>query len=208
MMQIKKILLVDDEPSVRNPINLSLEAEGYQVVESESASTAKQAFDEDSFSVVILDMDMPPGESAHSEGLEVLNWLKVYHPNILSIVLIGENSETGAYESLREGAFDFLEKPVSESALLIAVKRAFAFYQYNAKLKENENLQKISINVPLGQGVKPIRNQAEETMLRQVLAETQFNVHEAARRLGLKRENIYYLIKKYHIERLDFDSSG
>nr|WP_279576225.1 helix-turn-helix domain-containing protein [Thiomicrorhabdus marina] len=57
----------------------------------------------------------------------------------------------------------------------------------------------------MGEGVKPVRNQAEEKMLRQVLADTNFNVHESARRLGLKRENVYYLIKKYNIERPEYE---
>ncbi|HHS99503.1 MAG TPA: Fis family transcriptional regulator, partial [Thiomicrospira sp.] len=51
------------------------------------------------------------------------------------------------------------------------------------------------------EGVKSIRNQAEQKLLKQVLADTDFNVHETARRLGIKRENVYYLIKKYSIQR-------
>ncbi len=53
----------------------------------------------------------------------------------------------------------------------------------------------------MGVGVKSARNAAELKLLRQVLSDTNFNVHEVARRLGLKRENVYYLINKYGLER-------
>jgi len=81
------------------------------------------------------------------------------------------------------------------------VDHTFLFYEQAVKLKQQEGVQQLQVDVTLGDGVKAIRNQAEEKLVRQVLADTEFNVHETARRLGLKRENVYYLIKKYGLER-------
>ena len=95
----------------------------------------------------------------------------------------------------------FLEKPVSTESLLLSIKRAFLFHEKQGALKDREGVQKMQIDATLGDGVKSIRNQAEEKLIRQVLVDTEFNVHEAARRLGLKRENVYYLINKYGLQR-------
>ena len=58
------------------------------------------------------------------------------------------------------------------------------------------------MQIHMGEGMKKVRNAAEQKLLKKVLADTNFNVHETARRLGLKRENVYYLINKYGLERV------
>ncbi|QKI88551.1 response regulator [Thiomicrorhabdus xiamenensis] len=205
MSEPLKVLLVDDDPALRGMVAFALEAEGYDVDEAESQQSAKEAFENYEYPIVVLDMGMPPNEHTTKEGVDVLNWIGIYHPMTLVIVLTGQDAKATSYEVLKEGAFDFLEKPISESALVLAVKRAVLFYEQNQKLRADEGIQKMQINAPMGEGVKPVRNQAEEKMLRQILADTNFNVHESARRLGLKRENVYYLIKKYNIERPEYE---
>ena len=208
MSEAKKVLVVDDDPALRAMVAFELEGEGYEVFEADCAQAAMDAYDNHFFPVVLLDMGMPPHEHSLEEGIKVLKWISVYHPATKVIVLTGQNAELSSYETLKEGAFDFLSKPISGDPLMMAVKRAHLFFEQNEKLRESEGIQKVQINAPLGEGVKPIRNQAEEKMLRQVLADTHFNVHETARRLGLKRENVYYLIKKYNIERPEYDLSA
>jgi len=197
------ILIVDDDPALRGVLAFSLELAGYQVLEADSRQSAIDQLAKNSISVVILDMGMPPHEHTAEEGLAVLSWLQENQPQVKTLVLTGQNATETAYQALKLGAFDFLEKPVSQAGLLQAVKRAFLFSGQAQKLKEQEGIQRVEIDAILGEGVKSIRNQAEEKMIKQVLIDTQFNVHETARRLGLKRENVYYLIKKYQIERHD-----
>lgn len=198
---IKEILLVDDDPALRGMLGFSLEAAGYDVLEAESRIEAIELLSKQIFPVAILDMGMPPHEHTPDEGIGVLEWVQLNQPQVKVIVLTGQNPEQTAYLSLKYGAFDFLEKPISNESLMQAVKRAMMFYLQEEKLKQQEGLQKMQIDAPLGGGVKQIRNQAEEKLVRQVLLETDFNVHESARRLGLKRENVYYLIKKYNLQR-------
>ncbi|MDX1353150.1 MAG: response regulator [Thiomicrorhabdus sp.] len=196
-----EILLIDDDPALRGMLGFSLEAAGYNVFEVNSRAAAIDLMDKHSFPVIILDMGMPPHEHTPAEGLAVLEWVQLNQPQIKVIVLTGQNPEATAYLALKHGAFDFLEKPISSSAVLTAVKRASLFYEQAIKLKQQEGVQQLQVEVTLGDGVKSIRNQAEEKLIRQVLSDTDFNVHETARRLGLKRENIYYLIKKYGLQR-------
>ncbi|WP_029408169.1 response regulator [Thiomicrorhabdus sp. Milos-T2] len=196
-----KILLIDDDPALRSMLGFSLELAGYKVVEAGSRVEAIKALSSAEYQVVVLDMGMPPHEFSPQEGLAVLDWLKSRQSLAKVLVLTGQDAQATSYLALKNGAFDFLEKPISSELLLSAVKRACLFYEQASKLKQDEGVQQLQVEVTLGDGVKAIRNQAEEKLIRQVLADTQFNVHEAARRLGLKRENVYYLIKKYGLQR-------
>jgi len=197
------ILIVDDDPALRSMLGFSLESEGYSILEAASREQALACLSENDIQVVVLDMGMPPAEHSPDEGLAVLDWLSRHISKIKTIVLTGQNVEATSYLALKHGAFDFLEKPVDNLSLMQAVKRACLFYDQEEKLKDQEGLHKVSIDVSLGEGVKHVRNSAEEKLVRQVLMQTQFNVHETARLLGLKRENVYYLIKKYSIDRDD-----
>ncbi|WP_373019522.1 response regulator [Thiomicrorhabdus sp.] len=196
-----QILIVDDDPAIRGMVSFLLETKGYVITEACSRKEAIESLKEATPQVVILDMGMPPNEHTADEGLAVLDWLSSYQPQVKTLVLTGQDMQTTSYLALKQGAFDFLEKPISQDALLFSVQRAFLFYDQAQKLKEQEGVQKVEIDAFVGEGVKSIRNQAEEKLLKQVLAETQFNVHETARRLGIKRENVYYLIKKYGLQR-------
>ena len=185
----------------------SLELAGYPVFEAESRLEALDVLQSQKIQIVLLDMGMPPHQYTPEEGLAVLDWLTAHQPEVNVLVLTGQEEENISYLALKKGAFDFLEKPVSVDALLAAIKRAHLFSQQKKKLKQEEGIQTIQIEMSLGQGVKEIRNQAEQKLITQVLADTEFNVHETARRLGLKRENVYYLIKKYGLQRADVSVS-
>jgi len=197
----KQVLLVDDDPALRSMLGFSLELEGYVVSEAESRVQALAVLSKQNFAVVLLDMGMPPNEHTPEEGVAVLEWMQNNQSHVKILVLTGQNAESTSYTALKHGAFDFLEKPITSSNLLLAVKRATLFYEQEQKLREHEGFHRVQINTNLGDGVKQVRNNAEEKLVRQVLSDTGFNVHEAARRLGLKRENMYYLIKKYDIQR-------
>lgn len=195
------VLIIDDDPALRSMLGFSLEAKNYVVTEVGSRQQAIQVLQKKKFPVVVLDMGMPPHEHTPDEGIAVLEWLTINQPQVKTVVLTGQNAEAISYLALKHGAFDFLEKPISSESLLQSVKRALLFYEQQDKLRQQEGVQKVQIDATLGEGVKQIRNLAEEKLVRQVLSETEFNVHETARRLGLKRENVYYLIKKYGLQR-------
>ena len=202
-MKRYNVLLVDDNPALRGLLGFSLELSGYSIIEAESREEALQCLKSQSVQVVVLDMGMPPNQYSPEEGLAVLDWVTTHQPEVNVLVLTGQEAESISYLALKKGAFDFLEKPVTADALVVAVKRACLFFEQTEKLKQQEGVQKVQIEVTLGQGVKEARNQAEKKLVKQVLVDTGFNVHESARRLGLKRENVYYLIKKYQIQRED-----
>lgn len=202
-MKKTTLLLVDDNHALRSMLAFSLELAGYPVFEAESRLEALEILQSQDIHIVLLDMGMPPHQYTPEEGLAVLDWLSENLPEVKVLVLTGQEEENVSYLALKKGAFDFLAKPVSVDMLLAAIKRARLFSQQREKLKQEEGIQTVQIEMSLGQGVKEIRNQAEQKLIKQVLSDTQFNVHETARRLGLKRENVYYLIKKYGLQRAD-----
>ena len=207
-MKNTNLLLVDDNHALRSMLGFSLELAGYPVFEAESKLEALDILQSKKIRIVLLDMGMPPNQYTPEEGLAVLDWLNEHQPKVKTLVLTGQEEENISYLALKKGAFDFLEKPVSVDTLLVALKRARLFSHQNEKLKVQEGIQTVQIEMCLGKGVKDIRNQAEQKLIKQVLADTEFNVHETARRLGLKRENVYYLIKKYGLQRSESSHSS
>ena len=200
-MNEKRILLADDDGALREMLAMTLEMEGCHVVQAADAETTISALEEGAFDILLLDMGMPPHEHDIQEGLRVLEWLQEHPRDLKCIVLTGQDPERSAYRAIKAGAFDYLSKPVEENALLQAVERAGLFLDNERRLRQEEQTQKVTLTLPLGQGVKPARNMAEEQLLRQVLEETGFNIHETARALNMNRENVYYLLKKYGIRR-------
>ena len=83
------------------------------------------------------------------------------------------------------------------------MRRAVLFYQKERKLAIEEGLTKFQITAKVADGLKAVREEAEEKLVRQVLKDTEFNVYQSAARLGLKRESIYYFLKKFGIKRDD-----
>jgi len=195
------VLIVDDDPLLRATLRFSLETLGFQVGEAESADVAITYLQTKQPEVILLDMGMPPHKHSPEEGLRVLDFVHQQQFSSKVVVLTGQDAEKVAYLAVKHGAFDYLQKPIDESALIQAVQRAKLFYIQSKQLAEQEKTHQVQILVPMGEGVKQVRNQAEEKIVRKVLQQTGFNVHETARQLGLKRENVYYLIKKYQIQR-------
>ena len=151
-------------------------------------------------SAVLLDFGLPPNPHDMSEGIATLREIESVIMTAKVIVLTGQDQQAAALAAIREGAFDFLSKPVAYDAILHAIQRAALFLQKEDELSR-EGITRIALNVQVGDGMKAIRADAEERLVRQILRETGFNVLQSARRLGVKRENIYYFINKYGIER-------
>lgn len=118
-------------------------------------------------------------------------------------MLTGQDEEQSALEAIREGAFDFLSKPADFNEILSAVSRALLFNRKEKDMSE-EGMTRLQFSARLSDGLKAIREEAEEKLIRKTLKDTGFNVYQSASRLGLKRESIYYFMKKFGINRDDY----
>jgi two-component system nitrogen regulation response regulator NtrX len=144
-MPKSKILIVDDERNIRRSVEIILTGTGYEIAEAASASDAAKKLAEQTFDLMLLDIVMPsPSGEAEMDGLQFLQRLKGM-PNRPTVVIIsGHATIQNAVTATREGAYDFIEKPISKDKLLIAVKNALAQRQLaeeNARLRREVSSQ-------------------------------------------------------------------
>lgn len=119
-MNIGKILAVDDERGMRDLLRKVLSKEGYEVITAEDGEEGLNLIKENSFDIVIADLDMPI-----MNGIEMIKRAKDFDPNITIIIITAYASIESAVEALKLGAYDYLIKPFEIDELKIIVKKAF-----------------------------------------------------------------------------------
>jgi DNA-binding NtrC family response regulator len=202
-MSTDTILLVEDDSSLRLMLRGVLEMHGFAVMEADSRKSGLELLRNHSqIGVVILDLGLPPSSHTPVEGLAFLRLAVTSMRPVKVLVLTGQDQESAALEAIKEGAFDFLAKPATSADILQAVRRAFLFSHKEQEMAE-EGVTRVQVNARISDGLKVAREEVEEKLVRHVLRETGFNVNQSAVRLGLKRESIYYFLKKFGIERQD-----
>lgn len=196
-----EILLVEDDVTLADLMQSALEIRGYKIIHAENRRDALAALQQNpSVRIAVIDLGLPPFEHEMREGLALLSEIRLSGRNMKIIVLTGQDQQAAATAVIKDGAFDFLPKPAAINTILSALERASLFGRTEEALEE-QGLSRIDFNAVVGEGLKQVRDEAEERLVRRVLNETNFNVHESARRLGIKRENIYYFLKKFGISR-------
>ena len=116
-----RILIIDDEPDLRELYTLTLVREGWQVEEAESVAEARSHMNQNRFDVVIVDMRLPDGE-----GLDILAWSAALKRGERIIMATAYGSASTAVQALKMGAFDYLTKPVDLRQLRQVVRSAIA----------------------------------------------------------------------------------
>src|SRR5215210_7250945 len=118
-MPRKNILVVDDEKSQREILEMILSGEGYDVTTAASGEAALKFAKDRRFDLVLTDLKM-----TGMDGIELLQHLLASDSSIIVILLTAHGSIDSAKESLRRGAFDYLEKPYDREKLLETITRA------------------------------------------------------------------------------------
>jgi DNA-binding NtrC family response regulator len=111
-VQVGSVLVVDDEPIVRESIRDWLVNAGYQVATAESGEEALEMVEKQDFSIIIVDVRLP-GKT----GITVLKEVKALKPQIKSIVITAYPSTELAAEAMKLGAVDYLIKPIAPDEL-------------------------------------------------------------------------------------------
>jgi len=114
-----RILVVDDEPSMREFLEIMLEKEGYEVVTASHGLEALKQCEETPFDLVITDIKMPK-----VNGMEVLHRIKDVNPNAKVIMITAFANMEGAIESMKEGAYDYITKPFNIEDIKLAIENA------------------------------------------------------------------------------------
>lgn len=200
---VNKILLVEDDSVYRQMLAKILANHGYLVTEAVDRLDALSQYDQnlDGFFCVLQDLGLPPDAHSISEGLVCMQALLAKQPSLKVIVLTGRDRGEAGSQAIKLGAFDYLEKPIALDALLAAVERALLFAQTEHNLV-SEGVVPVQFNAQLDQGLRQSCEVFEAAVVKRVLEECDFNIRLAAEHLGIKRENLYYLIKKHNINTL------
>jgi DNA-binding NtrC family response regulator len=121
MGEKKKILVVDDEESLRTVLSTELLSEGYEVGTAADGDEAITEMGKTAFDLVLLDIKMP-----RMNGFEVLKHVKDKHPRTKVIMLTGFADLKNAIESKKLGAEDFVSKPYDLVDLLTTIERVMS----------------------------------------------------------------------------------
>ncbi|MEW6302396.1 MAG: sigma-54 dependent transcriptional regulator [Verrucomicrobiota bacterium] len=154
-----KILVVDDEQTVRDLLVTILNKSGYQTSEAGDGASLRECFAGTQPDLVLMDLKLPD-----ADGLELLPALKKNWPETEVIVLTGYASIDAAVMATKLGAYDFQKKPFDTKGLLLAVERALEHKQ----LTEQASSLRRALSTISGSESPVFRSQAMKEIVRQV----------------------------------------
>jgi len=128
------ILIVDDEASVRDSLAQWFRADGYRVDTAEEGTGALRKFQEGTWDIVLLDIRMP-----EMDGIELQHRIRQIDPDIVTIIITAHASVDTAVKALKDGAFDYITKPIDPDDLGRLVRNAV---EKRRLLQENVELRR------------------------------------------------------------------
>jgi len=126
-----KVLLIDDEYSIRFTIAEMLRADGYDVITAQNAEEAWQLLQKNEFDIVVSDVLLPG-----TNGLDLVKRIRASYPLTQIVVISGEPDLTLSTQALKIGVFDYLLKPVSGRVIRKVIAKA-----YNTRILEQQKHQ-------------------------------------------------------------------
>ncbi len=114
-----KILVIDDERSIRNTLHEILEYEKYEVELAEDGIEALEKIDSGSYDVILCDVKMPK-----IDGIELIDKIRVKDTDVAIVMISGHGTIDTAVEAIKKGAYDFISKPLDLNRLLITIRNA------------------------------------------------------------------------------------
>ena len=129
----KTILLVDDEPKLRDVLSVALESLGYRVLAAASGSEALELVDSEDVALVLTDLRMPG-----MGGRELMSALKQRRLDLPVVIMTAYASVKDAVQIIREGAFDYIGKPFEMEELAVTLAAALRYFD---AMRENQRLR-------------------------------------------------------------------
>jgi len=129
-----KVLVIDDEESMRDSCSMILEKEGFETDTAEDGKIGLEKIERDRPDFVIIDLKMP-----RVGGQEVLEKVRTIDPEIIPIVITGYATVESAVEAMKKGAYDFLPKPFTPQSLRMIINRGL---ERKKLIQETKRLQR------------------------------------------------------------------
>ena len=137
----KRILIIDDDPALRESLAMVLASEGFEVGTAEDGEKALQAVDRCPYEIVLCDLRMPG-----IDGLELLPELLRRLPGSTILMMSAYGTEDLAIEAMNRGAYDYLAKPFRPAEVLLTIRKA----QEREKLRSTNALLKRDVDRATG----------------------------------------------------------
>ncbi|MFA5972267.1 MAG: sigma-54 dependent transcriptional regulator [Lentimicrobiaceae bacterium] len=154
------ILIVDDEESVRESLNLWFTEDGYHVECAENAKKALSILESDVFDIILTDLKMPG-----MDGLELLQRIKALNKDSIIIVMTAFATVDTAVKALKEGAFDYVTKPFDPDDLSHLIRNAtkqISLAQENETLKKRvDSLESVEDLIGKSEAIKKVLKEVE-----------------------------------------------
>ena len=116
---MSKILVIDDERSIRNTLKDILEYEKYEVDLAEDGNKGIDMIRKNEYEIILCDIKMPG-----MDGIEALEKIQILSPDTPVVMISGHGNIDTAVDSIKKGAYDFIEKPLDLNRLLITIRNA------------------------------------------------------------------------------------
>ena len=126
-----RILFIDDEKKLCKNMQALLSSEGYQVDIAEDGNTGLQKLYEASYDLVISDVIMPD-----VSGMDIVRYIRDFLPDTVAIVITGYATLEGAVSAMRQGAYDYVTKPIDFDFLKLSIERALERIRLTKTIKE------------------------------------------------------------------------
>ncbi len=132
-MKQKNILVIDDDKIILDSLCEFLSLEGFRTRGAQTVKGALAELEEENYCLVLTDVNLPDGD-----GLDLLNTIRRSYPQTVVIVITGYGTIESAVKAIKQGAYDYLTKPVIDDELRLAVERALA---QQSLISENQSLR-------------------------------------------------------------------
>lgn len=133
-MKNKTVLIVDDEPDLRELLVEALRTQGYEANGAENGPAALECIKAKHYPVILTDLNMPGGIT----GLELLKAIHEVDPKAFCIIMTGYATTESAIQAVKRGAYDFIQKPFKLAEIDASLRRALDHYNL---MRENEAYQ-------------------------------------------------------------------
>lgn len=177
---VGSILVVDDDRDVLHAARLALAREVARVETSSATEGLETLLKADAYEVVLLDMNFAIGDHTGRQGLDQLERVLAFDPNLSVVLMTAFGGVALAVEALKRGAVDFVLKPWRNEKLVAAVRAA-------AELTRSKRDAALSFDLEI----------AERAAIERALAHHKGNISHAAASLGLTRPALYRRLTRY-----------
>lgn len=130
----RSVLIVDDDEEFLGYQREMLKPMGWEIISAKTAGSAREELRRRLFAMVLTDLSLPDGS-----GLDVLQSAREVYPLTVGIVLTAHSSVDSALEALRDGAYDYLLKPLNPDVLQAAARRGMRHYELNYALTQKSS---------------------------------------------------------------------